>query len=230
MKVYYLNLGITDFYNTWKLQECIHIFKQKHEVNDIILTTQHNHVYTLGKTGDKDHLLLSEDELKRKSIAYYEIDRGGDLTYHGPGQLVCYPIFDLTHYYKDAHRYLRDLEEAVILTLRHFNIESYHDNEYTGVWTGNDKICAIGIKLSRWITMHGLALNVNNDLSYFDRIIPCGIFHKGVVSMKNVLSRNVEFEEVERILLENFKLVFKIALEKISFIDLEEIYGIIREK
>ncbi|MGA2669700.1 MAG: lipoyl(octanoyl) transferase LipB [Ignavibacteria bacterium] len=226
MKVYHLNLGFTDFYEVWQIQEQIHNYKQKNTVNDIILTTEHHNVYTLGKSGDKNHLLIGEDELRKKGIAYYEIDRGGDLTYHGPGQLVCYPILDLKRYYKDAHRYLRDLEETVILTLRHYNIESIHDSEYTGVWVGNEKICAIGIKLSRWITMHGLALNVNNDLSYFGKIIPCGIFHKGVISMKKILNRDIDLAEVERILIDNFRLVFNISIEKINLSDLKEIYAL----
>jgi lipoyl(octanoyl) transferase len=226
MKVFYHNLGVTDFAAVWKIQEQINKFKQKNHVNDIILTTQHNHVYTLGKSGDKNHLLISEKDLRKQNISYYEIDRGGDLTYHGPGQLVCYPIFDLKHYYEDAHRYLRDLEETVILTLKHFNIESSRDNDYTGVWVGDEKICAIGIKLSRWITMHGLALNVNNDLSYFGKIIPCGIFHKGVTRMQNYLKRPIEITEVEKVLLDKFKLVFNIEIEEANIDNIKTFYNV----
>jgi lipoyl(octanoyl) transferase len=224
MEVFHLDLGISDFGDVWELQEHINKIKQDNPINDIILTTQHNNVYTLGRSGDRDHLLVSQEELKREKIAYYEIDRGGDLTYHGHGQLVCYPIFDLKHYYLDAHRYLRDLEEAVIMTLKEFNISSGRDNEFTGVWVGGDKICAIGIKLSRWITMHGLALNINNDLGYFGKIIPCGIFHKGITSMKKILNSEVDLDLVESRLLNNFKLLFNIDIEDISYVKMNELF------
>jgi lipoyl(octanoyl) transferase len=224
MEVFHLDLGLTDFEDVWKLQEHINKFKQDNPSSDIIITTQHNNVYTLGRSGDRNHLLVSQEELKRQKIAYYEIDRGGDLTYHGPGQLVCYPIFDLNHYYLDTHRYLRDLEEAVILTLKEFNIDSGRDDEFTGVWIGGDKICAIGIKLSRWITMHGLALNINNDLEYFGKIIPCGIFHKGITSMRKILDSEVDIELVKFRLLNNFKLLFNIEIENISYMKMNELY------
>jgi lipoyl(octanoyl) transferase len=163
----------------------------------------------LGKSGDKNHLLMNDETLRQKGISFYEIDRGGDLTYHGPGQLVCYPIFDLKHYYKDSHKFLRDLEEAVILTLKDFGIKSHREEGYTGVWVGEEKICAIGIKVSRWVTMHGLALNVNNDLGYFDMIIPCGIFHKGVTSMKKIKRKELKLKTISKKLLNYFSEVFR---------------------
>jgi lipoyl(octanoyl) transferase len=225
MKVFHIDLGLTDFNEVWQLQKNILAHKQKNSSADILITNSHHHVYTLGKAGDKNHLLLSENELKAGSIAYYEIDRGGDLTYHGPGQLVVYPIFDLNNYYPDSHRFLRDLEEVIIRTLKEYGIDSSREEEYTGVWVGEEKICAIGIKLSRWITMHGLALNVNNDLSYFDKIIPCGIFHKGVTSMKNLLGHETDIKELTGKILNNFERVFKISqIEETNPDEIESIF------
>ena len=210
-KVYHLELGLTDYKEAWDFQKEILEFKKTNKFPDVILTTEHNHVYTLGKAGDRDHLLLNEAGLREKNISYYEIDRGGDLTYHGPGQIVCYPIFDLHNYSLDTHKYLRDLEEVVIRTLKEYGIESSRDEQYTGVWVGNEKICAIGIKISRWITMHGLAFNVNTDLDYFGNIIPCGIFHKGVTSMKKIIGTETNINEVTQKLLHNFIQVFNLS-------------------
>lgn len=220
--VYYKNLGKTDFYDCWQLQKKIHEYKQKNDCEDIILLTEHNHVFTLGKSGDKNHLLRGTDVLKQNNISYYEIDRGGDLTYHGPGQLVCYPVFDLNHYYKDTHKFLRNLEEAAILTLKDFGISSHRDEGYTGVWVGEEKICAIGIKISRWITMHGLALNINNELNYFDMIIPCGIFHKGVTSMKKLTGKRWEPGIISQKLLFHFNNIFGINIQLIHSSVLEK--------
>ena len=222
MKAYHLNLGLNDYKQTWELQKKIHLYKQKNKAEDFIITVEHPHVYTLGKTGSRNHILIDEKGMKKAGISYYEIDRGGDITYHGPGQLVVYPIFDLNNYYKDTHRYLRDLEKTVILTLKEYGIEASSDEEFTGVWVGGQKICAIGIKVSRWITMHGLALNVNNDLSYFDKIIPCGIFHKGVTSLSKILNKKIEMNEIISKILNSFKNVFEIegveniTLDKLS--------------
>lgn len=225
MKVLHADLGLTDFNEVWKLQKEILEYKQKNKSEDIIITNSHHHVYTLGRAGDKNHLLLNDEELKKNGIAYYEIDRGGDLTYHGPGQLVVYPVFDLNNYYLDSHRFLRDLEEVVILTLKEYGIEAGREEEFTGVWVGEEKICAIGIKLSRWITMHGLALNVNNDLSYFDKIIPCGIFHKGVTGMKKLLGKEIDMKELTGIMLGKFKTVFKIEdIENITSSEIDILF------
>lgn len=217
LKILHLDLGNADYKEVWELQKRIHLCKRSGITDDVIITVEHEPVYTLGKTGSRDHILISDDEMKEKGISYYEIDRGGDITYHGPGQLVVYPILDLNHYYKDTHRYLRDIEETVILTLKDLGINGYREEEFTGVWVNGEKICAIGIKVSRWITMHGLALNVNNDLSYFDKIIPCGIFHKGVTSIEKVLKRNIDTKIIKARLVENFSSVFGIKeTEKIS--------------
>ncbi len=205
----HIDLGFADYKEVWDLQKETHLRKQQGMPEDIVYTVEHNHVYTLGKTGSRDHILISDDEMKQKGISYYEIDRGGDITYHGPGQLVVYPVIDLNNYYKDTHRYLRELEETVILTLKDLDIEAHREEEFTGVWVGEEKICAIGIKVSRWITMHGIAFNINTDLGYFDKIIPCGIFHKGVTSVEKITGKKADFGDIKRKYIENFNKVFQ---------------------
>lgn len=224
-KTFHINLGKTDFKKVWDFQKEINKYKQNNKCNDIILSTEHFHVYTLGKSGDKNHLLLNSNELEKKKIAYYEIDRGGDLTYHGPGQLVVYPILDLHNYYLDTHRYLRDLEEVIILTLKEYGIDSYRDEEFTGVWINGKKICAIGIKISRWITMHGLAFNVNTDLNFFDFIIPCGIFHKGVTGLKELTGKETDINPAAEKVLKNFEKVFGIETRDIAIEELFRYYN-----
>ena len=208
-----IRLGVTSYKATWDLQRRIFDLRREKKIPDVLLLNEHHHVYTLGKSSDENHLLANAEELKTKNIDLFEIDRGGDVTYHGPGQLVGYPILDLNEYYLDIHRYLRDLEEVLIRTLAEYNIKASHDEQFTGVWVGNDKIAAIGVKVSRWITMHGFALNVNTDLSYFDRIIPCGIFHKGVTSMERLLDRTINLNEVSQVLVEKFSQVFNVHVE-----------------
>ncbi len=210
MSLIHIDLGIKDYKETWDLQKETFTDKLNGLNDDIIYTVEHNHVYTLGKTGTRDHILINDKEMSEKGISYYEIDRGGDITYHGPGQLVVYPILDLNRFYKDTHRYLRDLEETVILTLANLDIEAHREEEFTGVWVGEEKICAIGIKVSRWITMHGIAFNINTDLSYFDKIIPCGIFHKGVTSVEKITGKTADFKLIKKLFIENFYKVFTI--------------------
>jgi lipoyl(octanoyl) transferase len=181
-----------------------------------LLLTEHHHVYTIGKTGNEHHLLAGRDELERRNIALVFNDRGGDITYHGPGQLVGYPILDLRGYYLDLHRYLRDLEEVVIMALAAYDIAAGRLPGYTGVWVGGNKICALGIKTRDWVTMHGFALNVSTDLNLFERIIPCGIFEHGVTSMKEILQRNVPIEEVAGKVVECFGRVFGCSMQKMS--------------
>ncbi len=205
----HIDLGFADYKKVWDLQKETHLKKQNSNIDDVLYTVEHNHVYTLGKTGIRDHILISDENMNLMGISYYEIDRGGDITYHGPGQLVVYPILDLNNYYKDTHRYLRELEETVILTLKEIGIDAHREEEYTGVWVGEEKICAIGIKVSKWITMHGIAFNINTNLSYFDKIIPCGIFHKGVTSVEKITGNKADFEEIKEIFVYNFKKVFK---------------------
>lgn len=215
-EVIFENLGLIDYKEAWDYQEKLFrsTIDQKIELRNetsseptknYLLFCQHPHVYTLGKSGDKEHLLLNEEGLKDHDATYYEINRGGDITYHGPGQLVAYPIFDLDHFFSDIHKYLRFLEEAVIQTLAEYGIESSRVDGLTGVWIDGDKptarkICAMGVKSSRWVTMHGIGFNVNSDLSYFSHIVPCGIDDKAVTSMERELGRTISLEEVAEVL------------------------------
>lgn len=215
-EVIYKNLGLIDYKEAWDIQE--DLFKETIDLKirirngetglqtkNYILFCEHPHVFTLGKSGDKQHLLLDQNGLDDKNATFYEINRGGDITYHGPGQLVVYPIFDLDHFFSDIHKYLRFLEEAVIETLAEYSIKSGRVEGLTGVWIDGDtpkarKICAMGVKSSRWVTMHGIGFNINSDLSYFSHIIPCGIQDKAVTSLERELGKPVNLDEVASIL------------------------------
>ena len=202
-KIIIKELGLKDYKETWDyqenlFQEILSIKSQNRKDNTVnetpnyLLYVEHPHVYTLGKSGDLSNMLLSESQLAEKGAAFYKINRGGDVTYHGPGQVVGYPILDLENFFTDIHKYLRFLEEAVILTLAEYEVVATRSQGETGVWidVGTPfarKICAMGVRASRWVTMHGFALNVNSDLGYFDHIIPCGIRGKAVASLNNEL-------------------------------------------
>ncbi len=178
-----------------------------------LVFVEHNSVYTLGKSGKISNLLLNENDLKKNDIKFYNTNRGGDITYHGPGQIVCYPILDLDNFFTDVHKYLRFLEETIILTLRDYGIKGERSENETGVWldvnTSNPrKICALGVKASRWVTMHGLALNVNNDLSYFNDIVPCGIKDKSVTSISIECKKNIEENFLKEKIINNFLKLF----------------------
>ena len=180
-----------------------------------LLFVEHPHVYTLGKSGDEKNLLLNEKQLLDKHANYYKINRGGDITYHGPGQLVAYPILDLDNFFTDIHKYLRLLEETIILTLKEYGVESGRSKGETGVWLDAEdkfkarKICAMGVRCSRWVTMHGWGFNVNSELNYFDNIIPCGINDKAVTSLNKELGRNVDMAEIKEKLKKNFSKLFE---------------------
>jgi lipoyl(octanoyl) transferase len=175
---------------------------------------EHDPVFTLGKSGKEDHLLIDQMELRLQGVDYHKINRGGDITFHGPGQIVGYPIWDLDQIYTDIHRYLREIEEVVILTLRNFGIlDAGRKNGFTGVWVGEEKICAIGVRTSKWVTMHGFALNVNTDLNYFNLIVPCGIQDKSVTSMEKILGHILNPDDVKASLKQNFEKVFPIMLQ-----------------
>ncbi|MBM3185141.1 MAG: lipoyl(octanoyl) transferase LipB [Bacteroidetes bacterium] len=209
-------LGLIDYKEAWDYQETLFkkaidlkIAKRNGETDEIpenhLLFCQHPHVFTLGKSGNPENLLLNEAELNEQEASYYKINRGGDITYHGPGQLVVYPIFDLEQFFTDIHKYMRYLEEAVILSLKDFGIEAGRVDGLTGVWIEGDtknarKICAMGVKSSRWVTMHGVGFNINTDLNFFSHIIPCGIDDKAVTSMQHELGREVDINEVSQIL------------------------------
>ncbi len=222
--VYAVNYGNSRFEEMWKIQKQLHLARQQKRNPDILIFTEHEHVYTFGKSSNQNHLLANEDELNKKGIETFEIDRGGDITYHGPGQIVCYPIINLSDYSEDIHKYLRNLEEVIIRTLSSLNIKSTRNSDYTGVWFENEKIAAIGVKVSRWITMHGFAFNNFPDLTFFDRIIPCGIFHKGVTSLKQF---GIEIPNLELINLfkKYFTEVFNMEIVPISKEELIKILG-----
>lgn len=214
--VYVTDLGVTDYKSCWDLQQRLFTLRAGDMIPDILLLTEHRHVYTIGKTGKASHLLADEAELRARHIDVYFNDRGGDITYHGPGQLVGYPILNLNNYYLDLHRYLRDLEEVVIRALQAFGVTAHREPEYTGVWVGNAKICAIGVKTGRWVTMHGFAFNINTDLSFFNRIIPCGIFEKGVTSLQESIKHRIDLSDVARVLVGEFATVFGVETRTIS--------------
>lgn len=215
-KVHFRDLGLMDYQEAWDYQEKIfgetiaqkienRNKEEQVETQNYLLFCEHPHVFTLGKSGKEEHLLLDQNQLLERKAKYYKINRGGDITYHGPGQLVGYPIFDLDHFFSDIHKYLRFLEEAVIQTLAEFGILSGRVDGLTGVWVGGEtdnprKICAMGVKSSRWVTMHGIGFNVNSDLDYFGYIVPCGIEDKAVTSMKKELGREVDMKEVQSVL------------------------------
>lgn len=214
--VYFRDLGLIDYKEAWDFQETIfkNTIQEKIQIRngDNTITTknyllfcEHPHVFTLGKSGSESNLLLNELELEQEEATFYKINRGGDITYHGPGQLVAYPIFDLDHFFTDIHKYMRFLEEAVIQTLSDYGIVSGRVDGLTGVWIDGDlptarKICALGVKSSRWVTMHGIGFNVNSDLNYFTHIIPCGIDDKAVTSMQKELGRKLDMHEVSNVL------------------------------
>ncbi|QXV65656.1 lipoyl(octanoyl) transferase LipB [Mucilaginibacter sp. 21P] len=233
-KVVFEDWGLTDYKQAWDRQEEIFgaTVKLKSELRNkalavaageaeeeyiptpnYLIFTEHPHVYTLGKSGKADHLLLDEQGLQEKNAVYYPINRGGDITYHGPGQIVSYPILDLDNFFTDIHLYLRTLEEAVILTMADFGLRGERYPGYTGVWLDADneharKICAMGVRCSRWVTMHGLAFNVNTDLDYFKNIVPCGIDDKAVTSMQLELGGRVDINEVKQILKHHISVLF----------------------
>lgn len=210
----WMNLGRQNFYDTWQLQKQVFEKVGAGNAPGSIILVEHPSTFTFGKTSQKKHLLITAEQLQEKQIQVYDIDRGGDITFHGPGQLVCYPILNLNFFAKDLHWYLRSLEEVVILTLEKYKISAVRkqhpdpQKNYTGVWVNDEKICAIGVKVSHWITMHGLALNVSTDLKFFDFIVPCGIYDKKVTSMEKLLHFNVNIQEVSETFKSNFEHVF----------------------
>ena len=216
----YCDLGFIDYKEAWDLQKEMFSKRVSGVMEDLLLLLEHPNTYTLGKTADRLNLKSSEDYLKENQISVYDIDRGGDITYHGPGQIVGYPIIDLNNWYKDTHKYLRALEEIIIKTCAEYSLFCERNPKYTGVWINDKKIAAIGIKVSRWITMHGFAFNVNTDLSLFNGIIPCGIQDKAVTSLREELGREIEIQDVKDKLLNNFKEIF--GYTNVSILSSEE--------
>ncbi|MEC8853878.1 MAG: lipoyl(octanoyl) transferase LipB [Bacteroidota bacterium] len=212
-KVNFQDLGLIEYKKCWDYQEKLFLEilaikssnrkeEKTNKTNNYLLFCEHPHVYTLGKSGDEKNLLVNEEYLKSRGATFYKINRGGDITYHGPGQIVGYPILDLDNFFTDIHKYLRFLEEAIILTLKEYGLNGERSEGETGVWfdVGTEKarkICALGVKSSRWVTMHGFAFNVNADLSYYGNIIPCGIVDKQVTSLEKELGEKLDVEEVK---------------------------------
>ncbi len=225
----FIDLGLMDYKQAWDYQT--NLFKSildvkannrtaiaQQETNNYLLFCEHPHVYTLGNSGDENNLLVKKEDLHTVDASYYQINRGGDITYHGPGQIVVYPILDLENFFTDIHKYMRYLEESVIQTLNEFGISAGRIKGLTGVWIDPDnaararKICALGVKTSRWVTMHGLAFNVNSSLDYFSNIVPCGITDKAVTSMEKELTHPQDFNLVKSILKEKLASVFEMEL------------------
>ncbi len=233
-EVHFIDLGLKDYKETWGFQTELFdaniskkITNRKQEDESLHLKTEnhlifceHPHVYTLGKSGSESNLLISEAILKQLDAVYYKINRGGDITYHGPGQLVGYPIFDLeTYFFTDIHKYMRLLEEAIIITLKEYGLNGGRVEGMTGVWLDGDsdkarKICAMGVKCSRWVTMHGFALNVDTDMQYFNNIVPCGIVDKKVTSLSIELGRKISIDEVKSKLKTNLAQLFNYKYSK----------------
>lgn len=232
-RVKHINLGLVDYKEAWDFQETLfqgvidvkraNRAREKEGSSHVVQTQsslifcEHPHVFTLGKSGHLSHLLVNEEQLAAKGARFYKINRGGDITYHGPGQLVVYPIFDLDHFFTDIHKYLRYLEESVIRTLAEYGILSGRIKGSTGVWLDWNnpkarKICALGVRSSRWVTMHGFAFNVNSDLNYFSNIIPCGITDKAVTSLQKELGRAVDMAEVQEKIKIHLAVLFEMEL------------------
>lgn len=227
-QVLFKDLGLMDYKVCWDYQESLFnetitqkianrnlLPEQQIETKNHLLFVEHPHVYTLGKSGDASHLLINENQLEEKKATYYKINRGGDITYHGPGQLVAYPILDLDHFFTDIHKYLRLLEETIILTLDEYGIKAGRSKGETGVWLDEDnifkarKICAMGVRCSRWVTMHGWGFNVNSNLDYFSNIVPCGIQDKAVTSLNKELGQDVDIPEIKEKLKKHFSVLFE---------------------
>ena len=192
--------------------------KKKSNTKNYLILTEHNPVFTIGKSGDISNLLLNKNQLKEKKIDFYKINRGGDITYHGPGQIMGYPILDLDNFFTDINLYLRNLENTIIDTLKHYEIDGFTIKRETGVWVKKDndykKICAFGIRASRWVTMHGFSLNVQPDLNNFKYIIPCGISDKGITSISDMKKETINISDLKLNLIENFARNFKAEIEK----------------
>jgi lipoyl(octanoyl) transferase len=237
-QVFFQDWALTDYKEAWDRQEAIFgqtvdlktkirnrkitsegdEYSEEDELTpNYLVFCEHPHVYTLGKSGKPEHLLLDENGLKEKNAVFYPINRGGDITYHGPGQIVGYPILDLDNFFTDIHLYLRTLEEAVILTMAQYGLKGERYPGYTGVWLDPEnenarKICALGVRCSRWVTMHGFAFNVNTDLDYFNNIVPCGIDDKAVTSMQKELGKEADIEDIKKNLRHHISVLFDMEI------------------
>ena len=206
------DLGLSPYQQTWDLQKKLQSRRIKNEIEDTVLLVEHEPVYTFGKNADENHLLQNYPD----NVNIFHIERGGDITFHGPGQLVGYPIIDLHNYKMSISWFMRSLEDVIINTLMHYDIAANRKEGLTGVWVKDEKIAALGVRISRWVTMHGFALNVNTQLHYYDSIIPCGIFEYGVTSMEKVLRKEIDMDEVKHVLIQQFENVFNSHLTSVN--------------
>lgn len=235
VNVHFKDLGDIDYKSAWDYQEellkkgleiksrkfkkDVDVSPVEESIDNYFLFCDHPHVYTLGKSGHIDNLLVNNEDLQKLNVSFFKTNRGGDITYHGPGQIVGYPILDLEQFETDLGKYMRNLEEVIIRTIAHYGIEGERLDGSTGVWLNSNepakarKICAMGVRCSRWITMHGFALNVNTDMSFFDHIVPCGITDKSVTSIQKELGREIDINEVKGLLKKEFEAVFNVKLE-----------------
>ena len=220
-KLIYCDLESIDYKEAWDLQKAVHQLRVENKIDDVLFLLEHPHTYTLGKTAGKENLIGDKKYLSENDISVYDIDRGGDITYHGPGQIVGYPIINLSNWKQDTHKYLRAIEELIIQTCAEYGLKGDRVDKYTGVWIEDRKICAIGIKVSRWITMHGFAFNINTDLKLFDGIIPCGISDKAVTSLNRELDKEISINEVKEKIIHYLADIF--AYDQIDFFSKKEI-------
>jgi lipoyl(octanoyl) transferase len=224
-KLVYCDLGLIDYKEAWEVQKSVHQLRVENKIDDVLFLLEHPHTYTLGKTANKENLVGDKKYLDENKISVYDIDRGGDITYHGPGQIVGYPIISLTNWQQDSHKYLRALEDVIIKVCAEYDLTGSRVDKYTGVWLDERKICAIGIKISRWITMHGFAFNVNTDLKLFSGIIPCGISDKDVTSLNHELKKDIPLNEVKEKIIHHFDVIFN--YDQIEFKTKEELLSLI---
>ena len=206
-----VDLSLQRYNRVWDFQRRLQKLRYEGKIPDTLIFVEHYPVYTIGKNGSDSHIVATSGFLQSEGIEVVHIDRGGDVTYHGPGQLVGYPILDLKGHKTSISWYMRSLEEVFIRALSHWGIKGQRSEGYTGVWVGEEKIVALGVRISRWVTMHGFALNVNTDLDHFKGIIPCGIFHRGVTSIQKITGHQVDMEEVKNIVLGSFQDVFSFS-------------------
>lgn len=219
---YCLQLGTEEYGQVFELQKRINQARRKGTIPDVVIFLEHHPCFTVGRQGGFDHILVSNEFLEAQGIRVYETDRGGDITYHGPGQLVCYPILDLNGYGRDVHLYARQMEDTLVRTLQTFGITAGRKQEYPGVWVESSKIAAEGIGVQRWVTMHGVSLNVCPDLNHFSLIVPCGISTLGVTSMEKILAKKVDLAVVRQEMRGQMSEVFDLALEDVTLENVEE--------
>jgi lipoate-protein ligase B len=204
-----LDLGIKEYKEVWDMQKAIHQRRVENITGNTLILVEHKPVITMGKSGKHSNLLCAADFMRDKGVQYYEIERGGDVTFHGPGQLVGYPIFNVKDGLAGVRPFINGIEESIISTLQDFGIEGYRKEKMIGVWTDEGKVCSIGIAVKRWVSFHGFALNVNTDLTYFDLIVPCGLKNIEMTSMQQILGRKVSMDEVKQSTVQNFRKIFK---------------------